>query len=143
MHAKLRTIGLCLAAIATVGIAFADAPKKAPSRGPATLKELMTLVVDPSSGGVFNVGSQAPKNDADWKTLQGQALTLLEAANTLTSASRAKDKEKWMQFAKTLQAQSRMAFAAAMAKNVNALTDLSDSLYQACADCHAKYIPKK
>lgn len=140
---RILTLGILSALIAANALADAAKPTVMPKRGPATLKEVMTLVIDPSSAGVFNVGSQAPKNDAEWKTLQGQALTLSEVANTLTSPSRAKDKEQWMQFAKALQTQSRAAFAAAMAKNVNALTDLSDTLYQTCADCHEKYIPKK
>ncbi|HYM35760.1 MAG TPA: hypothetical protein VET48_10220, partial [Steroidobacteraceae bacterium] len=81
--------------------------------------------------------------DADWKTLQGQALTLLEVANTLTNPSRAKDKGEWMNYAKQLQAQSKTAFAAAMAKDVATLTDLNDSLYTVCSNCHEHYLPKR
>jgi hypothetical protein len=123
--------------------ANADAAKPVQPRGPATIKELMTLVVEPTSNGIFNVGNQPPKTDADWKTLQSQALTLLELANSLTSANRAKDKAQWLTYVKALQGASKTAFAAAMAKNVEALTDLSDPLYMTCADCHEHYLPKK
>jgi hypothetical protein len=108
-----------------------------------TLKEVMTLVVDPAANGVFQVEGQPPKNDADWKALQGQALTLFEISKTLTSPGRAKDQKQWVEFAKALQNASKTAFTAAMAKDVKALSDLSDPLYMTCANCHEKYIPKR
>lgn len=126
-----------------VGSATAEDSKSVPARAPATLQELMTLVIDPASSGVFHVASQAPKIDAEWKTLQGQALTLVEAANTLSSAARAKDKGQWMKDAKALQDASKQAFAAAMARNADALTDLNDPLYAACSNCHEHYLPKR
>jgi hypothetical protein len=133
--------------VIVAGMALAEGSKPQATRGPATLKEVMTLVVDPSANGIFQVGSQAPKNDADWKTLQGQALTLMEIANTLTAPNRTpnqvKDKQEWTKFAKALQTESRKAFALSMAKDVKALGDLSDPLYQTCADCHEKYLPKR
>jgi len=126
-----------LSALLASGV-FADTPK----RGPATIKELMTLLVDPASNAVFQAASEPPKKDAEWKTLQGQALTLLELAGTLTSPRRAKDKDQWMKYAQAMRDASRAAFAAAMAKDANALMELSDPLYNTCANCHEHYLPK-
>ena len=122
-------------------IVFADAAK--PASSSPTLHDVMTLVVDPAANGVFQVASQAPKNDAEWKTLQSQALTLYEISKTLTTPGRAKDQNQWAQYAKALQASSKTAFQAAMKKDVKILSDLSDPLYMTCSDCHEKYIPKK
>jgi len=142
MRSPYRVFALfTLSALLTTG-AVAEMPKAAPKRGPATLKELMTLAVEPASNGVFQAASEPPKKDADWKTLQGQALTLLELADTLTSPARAKDKDQWMKFAQALKDASRSAFAAAMAKDANALMELSDPLYTTCANCHEHYLPK-
>ena len=132
--------GLCAIGVASV---HADPAKPVPAHGPASMKELMTLVVEPNSNGIFQVGGEEPKSPDGWKTLQTQALTLLEVANTLTNPSRAKDKDQWMKDARALQASSKKAFDAAMAKNVAALTDLSDPLYETCAQCHEHYLPKK
>ena len=124
------------------GAHAADAPKSIPTHGPATIKELMTLIVEPASNGIFQVGGEPPKTDAQWKTLQGQALTLMELAATLSQPARAKDKGQWMKDAKALQVESKKAFDAAMAKNVDALMTISDSLYETCAGCHERYLPK-
>jgi mono/diheme cytochrome c family protein len=124
------------------GAHAADAPKPVPAHGPATIKELMTLVVEPASNGIFQAGGEPPKTEAQWKTLQGQALTLLELANTLSAANRAKDKGQWLTDAKAFQVESKKAFDAAMAKNVDALMTISDSLYETCAGCHGHYLPK-
>jgi hypothetical protein len=143
---KLQRFGLALVSCLIAGgisgeIALAQATK--PANTAPTLHDVMTLVVDPAANGVFQVASQAPKNDAEWKTLQSQALTLYEISKTLTTPGRAKDNKEWMQLAKALQSSSKTAFQAAMKKDAKVLGDLSDALYQTCADCHEKYIPKK
>lgn len=143
MKLKHRILAFGLLAVSYSVSVFAADVKSVAMRGPATLKELMTLIVEPTSNGVFYVASQPPKNDAEWKTLQGQALTLLEAANSLTTTNRSKDKKQWMADAKLLQEASKTAFAAAMAKNITALADLNDPLYTACSTCHEHYLPKR
>jgi hypothetical protein len=143
MKSKRLIFAMGAASLIVVAAALAQTSKPPPARGPASIKELMTLIVEPTSTGVFRVASEAPKNDAEWKTLQGQALTLLEVANSLTTAARAKDQKQWMQDAKLFKDSSKIAFAAAMAKNVEALSDLNDPLYTACANCHEHYLPKR
>ncbi len=134
--------GLVAALCAVSQAVPADTPKPTPKHAPATIKQLMTLVVEPASNGVFQAAGEPPKSDEAWKTLQGQALTLVEVAKDLASAAHAKDKGEWPKFAKAMQDSSELAFAAAMAKNAKALEDLSDPLYTTCANCHEKYLPK-
>ena len=131
-----------IASAVALTVATAQSPSKNVTHGPATIKELMTLIVEPASNGVFQAASEAPKNDAGWKTLQGQALTLVEIANSLTAPNRSKDRKQWLQFSRAFQAESQKAFDAATAKDAGKLGDLSDSLYTTCANCHEHYLPK-
>ena len=109
----------------------------------APLKDVMVKIVDPASNGVFYISRQPPKNDDEWKVLQGQALILSEIATSLTAPARAKDKQQWMQDAKLLLDAANVAYAAANAKNTTALEDLNDQLYTACKTCHEHYLPKR
>jgi len=108
-----------------------------------SIKDLMVKIVEPTSNAIFYISSEPPKTDAQWKTLQGQSLTLLEIANSLTSTGRAKDKKQWMQDAKLLIDAANTAYEAANAKNVAVLEELNDPLYTACTTCHEHYLPKR
>ena len=103
----------------------------------------MVKIVEPASNAVFYISRQTPKNDDEWKALQGQALMLNEIARSLTTPARAKDKQQWMQDAKLLLDASSAAYAAANAKNTAALEELNDRLYTACTTCHEHYLPKR
>jgi cytochrome c556 len=92
---------------------------------------------------VFYIGRQSPKNDDEWKTLQGQTLILSEIATSLMTPARALDKNQWIQDAKRLLDASNAAYAAANAKNVAAIEDLNDQLHTACKTCHEHYLPKR
>jgi cytochrome c556 len=127
------------ATVITANIALA-APETA-TRAP--LKDVMVKIVEPTSNAVFYIGRQAPKNDDEWKALQGQALTLSEIATSLMAPARAKDKQQWLQDAKLLLDASNSAYAAANAKNAAALEELNDQLYTACTTCHEHYMPKR
>lgn len=107
------------------------------------LKDVMVKVVEPASNAIFYISREPPKDDEQWKVLQGQALMLLEIANSLTTPPRAKDKRQWMQDAKLLIDASAAAYVAANAKNLTALEELNDPLYTACATCHEHYLPKR
>ena len=133
-----RPIIAALALCAATAVAAA-----APARGPATMKELMKLVIEPASNGVFQAAGEAPKSEAQWSALQGQALTLVEIAGTLTATNRSKAGKQWSTDVKAFQLESKKAFDAAMAKDATAFEALSDSLYTTCANCHEHFVPKK
>ena len=108
-----------------------------------SLKDVMVKVVEPASNALFYISREPPQSDEQWKTLQGQALMLLEIANSLTTPARAKDKRQWMRDAKLLIDASAAAYEAANAKSLTALEALNDPLYTACATCHEHYLPKR
>jgi cytochrome c556 len=138
MNALRASLALLVAGI-TASIALAAPPTAA--RAP--LKDVMVKIVEPTSNAVFYIGRQPPKNDDEWKALQGQALTLSEIATSLMTPARAKDKQQWLQDAKLLLDASNAAYAAANAKNAAALEELNDQLYTACTTCHEHYMPKR
>jgi hypothetical protein len=67
-------------------------------RGPATIKDIMHSMVDPSGDFVFKsvreiadergIREEAPKTDADWEDVRQRLLILLEAPNLLTAEGR-------------------------------------------------------
>ena len=115
---------------------------------PAPLRDLMIKVVEPVSNAVFYISRETPQNDDEWKILQGKALMLLETAQLMQLqdryvALRGKNKTQWTQDTRLLLEASQKAYAAANAKNVDALSDLNEPLYTACTTCHEHFMPKR
>jgi cytochrome c553 len=131
---------LVFLAVGLTSVIASAAPTTTPR---ASLKDVMVKIIEPASNGVFYISRQPPKNDDEWKVLQGQALMLSEIATSLTTPARAKDKQQWMQDAKLLLDAADAAYTAANAKNTTALEDLNDQLYTACRTCHEHYFPKR
>ena len=66
---------------------------------------------------------------------------LAESANLLMTPERAWDGDQWMRDARLLLDAGQAAFRAAKEKNVEALEELNDQLYQSCVTCHQHYRP--
>lgn len=132
----MRTIGALVLLLASS--ALAEAPTFQPV---GTNLQLMKGIVIPSSNVIFNVPSQAPKDDAEWTNVQNNALMLAEAGNLLMMTGRAKDNGEWMKDARALVDAGTAAFKAANAKDVNKLGDAGDDILTACETCHNKYKP--
>jgi hypothetical protein len=108
-------------------------------RAVGSMSELMITVLYPTSDAVFYISTRTPKNDVEWTELQGKTLMLAESANILMMPGRARDNERWMADAQLLLNAGAKAFAAAKKKDVDALVDLNDDLYQSCVQCHQHY----
>jgi hypothetical protein len=135
-----------LLAFVSLVLVFLSTPTKAqaPAFQPVgTVRQIMLGIVAPSSDVIFKVPNEAPKNDKEWKTVQGSALMLAEAGNLLLMPGRVKANPDWTKFAKTLTAQGSRAFKAANAKDAKSLEDIGNDIDQVCEDCHAKYLPKQ
>jgi hypothetical protein len=119
-----------------------DAAQAQPAAAPrpvGSMSELMVDVLYPTSDAVFYISTRTPKTDVEWTELQGKTLMLAESANILMMPGRARDNERWMADAKLLLDAAAKAFAAAKKKDVDALVDLNDDLYQSCVTCHQHY----
>ncbi len=105
------------------------------------MSELMVKIIYPASDAIFYISSRTPETDAEWATLQGQALVVAESANLIMMPRRAYDKDRWMRDSKLMLDAGRAAYKAAMEKDVEALVALSDQMYQSCVVCHLHYRP--
>jgi hypothetical protein len=124
-------------------------PASATSPGPGTIaprpigtmSELMIRLIYPTSDAVFYITTRAPSTEAEWGELQAKTLTLAESANLLMMPGRARDQDRWMVDAKRMADAGTAAYRAARAKDLMALEDLNDQLYQSCVECHQHYRP--
>jgi hypothetical protein len=106
----------------------------------ATTRQLMLGLTIPASDVVFQVGSAAPKDDAEWEKVQANAAMLAESANMLLTGPRAIDAPEWTDFAKSLIATSKTALQAAQAHDVDKVLEAGNQIYEVCDGCHKKYM---
>ncbi len=110
-----------------------------PTRVVGTMSDLMVKMIYPTSDAIFYIETRTPKTDAEWGDLQAKTLTLAESANLLMMPGRARDQERWMADAKLMLDAGIAAYAAAKKKDVAALVELNDAVYQSCVVCHQHY----
>jgi cytochrome c556 len=112
------------------------------AQSPATMKQLMLDLIHPASNQILlSVNRGGPENDAAWAAVRRSALTLAEAGNLLTMPGRARDQNGWITDARALSIVGTAAYSAAQAKDLNALSALTDSLDASCTNCHKQYRP--
>ena len=106
-----------------------------------SLSDLMVKVLYPTADAVFYIETRTPADEAGWAELQKQTGMLSDAANELMSPRWARGREQWLADGKRLVDASAAAVRAAAARDVKALADLNDALYQGCVQCHLHYRP--
>ena len=118
------------------------APEAIPSAQPVgTMSELMIQIIYPHSDAIFYISTRTPSSSAEWTDLEGKTLMLAESANLLMTPERAWDGDQWMRDARLLLDAGQATFRAAQERNVEALEELNDQLYQSCVTCHQHYRP--
>jgi hypothetical protein len=105
------------------------------------MKPLMSQVIYPASDAIFYVTSREPKTDADWAALLRKTETLLEAARIMLLPTHRRDRDRWMKDAQLMIDASVAAVEATKKKNLEALADLNDAMYESCVTCHKNYRP--
>jgi hypothetical protein len=120
-----------------------------------TTKQLMSWITDPSAKVVFAAvativteqGEEQvqPRTDEEWNVVRNHAAMVLESGNLLMLPGRAKDVkaadwQDWVDKSRALSAAARTAIEATEVKDPEALFTASGDIYQACTDCHEKYI---
>jgi hypothetical protein len=134
---KIFAVSIALAA-ALSQAASSDRP---PTRNVGSMSDLMVKIIYPASDALFYIESRTPATDAEWTTLEGQALMVAESANLLMMPGRARDQKQWMADAKLMLDAGAAAVKAAKTKNVEAISALSDQLMESCTSCHRHYRP--
>ena len=118
-----------------------NAPPRPPMRNVGSMSELMVRILYPYSDALFYIETRTPKTDSEWGALEGQTLMLAESANLLMMPGRARDQQQWMADSKLLLEAGTAALAAVKAKDVAAISALSDQLLESCTSCHRHYRP--
>jgi hypothetical protein len=134
----MRIFGLLLL-LGLAGVMTAQAPSNFQMVG--TVSQLMIDMIYPSSDALFYIERTAPKNDHDWNLIRANALTLAESGNLLLMGYRQRDQDKWVKDTKLMIDAGTAAFRAAQKKDMQAILDLNDQLYQSCVVCHKDYRP--
>jgi cytochrome c556 len=108
----------------------------------SSVLNLMKSIVIPQSDIIFAVGKAAPRSDQEWAAVQQSAGRLTEAAKTLSAQAPATNGANWLKFSQSMGDAVNRASAAANAKNVDAVLDAGDVLYESCEGCHKQYMKK-
>jgi hypothetical protein len=106
-----------------------------------TMSELMVHLIYPTSDAIFYILTRTPTSTAEWGALEGQALMLAESANLLMMPIRARGREQWIKDARLLLDTGEAALRAAQDRDVEALSELNEQLYQSCITCHQHFRP--
>lgn len=148
-RASLAALALALAVLAGRTFAAQKAPSARTPRPVATIKELMTGLIDPAADEVWGavaviesasgVEEKAPKTDAEWSAVRAHALTLAESGNLLMLDGRAKDRRVWLAMSRALVDAGEIAARAAEKKDAAGLLDAGEQVFSACALCHQAY----
>ena len=141
---SLKRFSMCLLIILPVlfGVRITAGQPAAPRVAPSpvgTMSELMIKVIYPASDAVFYVTTRTPTTDVEWNVLQGQTLMVAESANLLMMPAHMRDEDRWLADAQLMRDAGQAAFKAAKGKDVKALDELNDALYQSCVTCHTHY----
>jgi hypothetical protein len=115
----------------------------------ADVRQLMQAVVEPNAWVVWEASGtiitatetveRRPQDEEAWEAVRNSAVTLTEAGNLLMMSPRARDNDEWIERAKALIANGRLAWKAAEGKDVDALFQIGGDLYEACLSCHRSY----
>ena len=132
----MKMVAVSVALAATLTQVASDRP---PTRNVGTMSDLMVKIIYPASDALFYIESRTPKTEAEWTVLEGQALMVAESANLLMMPGRARDQKQWMADSKLMLDAGAAAVTAAKAKDVAAISALSDQLMESCTSCHRHY----
>jgi len=150
----LRTAALAAGLVLIAGVSLSQTPAPAPPPGMLPVKLVMKHIVNPAAELYWKAGGEVdtaegetkraptPEDDARWNAAVSAAAQLQEAGNLLAMPGRARDNDKWLKFAGDLNTAGAMAMKAAEARDPKATDDAGSALYNACFECHAKYIPR-
>jgi hypothetical protein len=158
---KATLLAGCLLQAACGNPSPASAPSPKPVSGATAFdtsvdtRQLMSWMIDPSSKVVFGAVASIvtergeenvqPRTDEEWNNVRNNAVIVLEAGNLLMLEGRARpsiaqDVADWNAKARAMSVAARTAIEATDVKDAEALFTASGDIYQACTDCHAKYI---
>lgn len=143
-----------LAVLLTAGVVMMAGCGRGPAPPPfkpvADNKLLMSSVIDPNADIVWDSvktimtveGTEEirPRTEAEWTAIRNSAVALAESGNLLMMVPRAKDGDQWMKAAEALIETSEAAMKAIDGRNADELFTAGGDIYDACSNCHQKYM---
>lgn len=142
---------LALAALVTVALAgcggsappAGDASAAGALETYATTRQVMLGLTIPASDFLFQIGDNEPADDLGWERVVATALVLAESGQLLTTGARRIDDPEWDRWARALIDASKVAADAGRAKDVEAVLDAGNGIYETCDGCHQKFMPAR
>jgi hypothetical protein len=150
---NIRFLPRVFAAIVAAGVAAPpsfgeDAAAPSPFQAYVDMKTFMQHVLTPAATIIWRANGLvidekgehdlSPKSEADWEGIVSGAATLVEATNALMIPQRALD-PRWGFYVKNLAEAANQAYLAAEARDLKAISEVSDRLDGICAACHRHY----
>jgi hypothetical protein len=128
------------------GAAIAQAPSYTP-KPYGNLKQVMRSVALPNSNVILGLQDKPPKNDADWQAVVNAAVAIEEMSNLIMIPGRIRSNGQpapvqtadYAKFAAALAPAGQQCLKAALIKSKDAIANCTDTLTQACDNCHKVY----
>jgi hypothetical protein len=155
---RLLFAAAVIAACALPAMAQTPAPKPAPPAAAPkpvllSVKDVMRHIINPAaetywahSGEVDDekgAKDRIPTSQAEWNINIDTAAQIAEAGNLLMMDGRARDPNgPWSKYAQALNAAGVAGMAAAAAHDHDKTNEAGSAMYDACFQCHGKYIPR-
>jgi len=139
---RIRVI-LSLACVAT---AIAQTPAFTP-KPYGNLKQVMRSVALPNANVLFGIQEHPPKTDMDWQQVVNASVAIEEFENLILIPGRIRSNGQpvpveaadFAKFAAALAPAGRDCMKASLKKSPDAVANCTDSLSQACDNCHKVY----
>jgi hypothetical protein len=126
--------------------AIAQAPSFTP-KPYGNLKQVMRAIALPNSNIILGLQDHPPKSDADWQTVVNAAVAIEETYNLIMMPGRIQSNGQpvpvqaadYTRFAAALAPAGRDCLKASLTKSKDQISYCTDSLTQACDNCHKVY----
>lgn len=106
----------------------------------ANSRQIMLGLVIPAADVIWGAANEAPADDAAWEKLGATALMIAEAGQLMMTGPRVLDEGTWTAYSQLMVDAALAAARAAGEKDLDALNDAGNTLYDSCDTCHARYM---
>jgi hypothetical protein len=135
-----------LVALLLAGAAIAQAPSYTP-KPYGNLKQVMRSIALPNSVVILGLQDHPPANDMEWQAVVNAAVAIEETYNLIMIPGRMQSTGQpvpvqaadYAKFAAALAPAGKDCLVAALKKSKDAISNCTDSLTQACDNCHKVY----
>ncbi|MGB6943164.1 MAG: hypothetical protein WBE37_12255 [Bryobacteraceae bacterium] len=132
--------------LALTGAALAETPAYTP-KPYGNLKQVMRSIALPNANIIFGVQESLPKTDMEWQKVINASVAIEELENVIMIPGRIQSNGQpvpvqnadYAKFAAALAPAGRDCLKASLQKNKDSVSNCTDSLSQACDNCHKVY----